>query len=481
MILNSVTFGIFFLTFFLIYWLIANKSLKAQNLFILFASYVFYAWTDWRFLSYIVGISILNFYLGIYIDKSRNPRHKQIFLYIALLQGIGGLLFFKYFNFFISSFQDAFQLFGINLGIHALHIIIPLGISFFTFKTLSYVLDIYNEEIQPCTDWIVFLSYVSFFPTLLAGPIDRAKTFIPQLQKKRVFDYSQIINGLRQILCGLFKKAVIADNCSVYTNQIFSDYHNLPASSLLVGAFLYAIEIYADFSGYSDMAIGFSRLLGFKVTRNFNYPFFAQNISEFWRKWHMSLTTWLTDYVFTPLNFTFRRYGTLGLIMAIIINFTICGIWHGANWTFLLYGFLHGCYFIPLILRGNLNKKEAPAKGNRLPSFREFANILGTFTLVMLTLIIFRSNSITEAFQYYISLFSLSLFSLPIIDGANIRVVLFLILVLLLVEWLQKDKEYALQISTIGSMPIKWSIYYTLIFCIVKYGGVQASFIYAQF
>ena len=253
-----------------------------------------------------------------------------------------------------------------------------LGISFFTFRTLSYLLDIDKGKIKAEKNWVVFFAYVSFFPSILSGPIDRAKNLIPQLEKKRAFDYNQAIDGLRQILWGLFKKIVIADNCAPFVNQIFNNYQSYPSSSLLLGAFFYAIQIYADFSGYSDMAIGISRLMGFNITKNFDFPFFAQNIAEYWRKWHMSLTSWLTDYVFTPLSIAFRDYGKWGLTFAIIINFTIIGIWHGPNWTYVLFGFLHGCYFIPLILRGTMNKKNKIAKGKLFPSFRELINMLAT-------------------------------------------------------------------------------------------------------
>jgi alginate O-acetyltransferase complex protein AlgI len=478
MIFNSFTFFFFFILFYILYWFVLNKNLKYQNLFLLIAGYVFYAWADLRFLSYLIGISALNFYIGIYIDKTPNPKHKRLLLYIGLLQGIGGLAFFKYYNFFISSFNDAFRLMGINLGLQLLKIIIPLGISFFTFRTISYLLDINKGKIKPVKDWIVFFNYVSFFPSLLSGPIDRANNFVPQLEKKRVLDYNQSVDGLNQILWGLFKKVVIADNCAQYTSQIFNNYQTMPASSLLLGAFLYTIQIYTDFSGYTDMAIGISRLIGFNVTKNFNFPFFAQNIAEYWRKWHISLTSWLTEYVFTPLSISFRDYGKFGLILAIIINFTICGIWHGANWTYVLFGFLHGCYFIPLILKGTLNKKKKIAREKIFPSFMEFFNMLKTFTIVMLTLVIFRANTIGQAYHYIIGLFSLSLFTLPEI---HLNPLLF-ILIMFIVEWKQREKEHALQINELKHPELKLLVYYALMFTILVWGnfGVK-EFIYSQF
>jgi D-alanyl-lipoteichoic acid acyltransferase DltB (MBOAT superfamily) len=418
------------------------------------------------------------------MDKTSNAKHKQWLLYVGLIQGIGGLAYFKYFNFFINSFQDAFHVFGVNLNLHTLNIIIPLGISFFTFRTLSYVLDINNGKIQATKDWVVFFTYVSFFPSILSGPIDRSKNLIPQLEKKREFDYNLATDGLRQILWGLFKKVVIADNCATITNQIFDNYQRLPASSLLLGAFFYTIQLYADFSGYSDMAIGISKLLGFRIAKNFDFPFFAQNIAEFWRKWHISLTSWLTDYVFTPLSIAFRDYGKQGTILAILINFTIIGIWHGANWTYVLFGFLHGCYYIPLILKGAMNKKSKVAKDKMLPSFREFINMLGTFVLIMMTLILFRSNTIADAVSYILRLFSSSIFWIPQFELTQRIVVPFIIifiLLMLIIEWLAREHQIETYIQN-KSKFTRWVYYIILTILIVNFGRFGSNqFIYFQF
>jgi D-alanyl-lipoteichoic acid acyltransferase DltB (MBOAT superfamily) len=486
MVFNSLPFLIFFTAFFLLYWFVVNKNIKLQNLLLLVGSYFFYAWADWRFVSFLFGVSALNFYLGIHIEKAKNPTYKKVLLYIGLLEGIGGLVFFKYYNFFVTSFKDLFQVLNINLNLQTLNIIVPLGISFFTFRTISYLLDIDKGKIQSTKDWIVFFNYVSFFPALLAGPIDKAKSFVPQLEKERTFDYNSASDGLRQILWGLFKKVVIADNCATVTNIIFDNYQSLPASSLLLGGFLYTIQIYADFSGYSDMAIGFSRLIGFNISKNFDFPFFSQNIAEFWRKWHMSLTLWLTEYVFTPLSIKLRDYDKLGLIFAIVINFTICGIWHGANWTYVLFGFLHGCYFIPLILKGTMNKKKKIAKDKLLPSFREFINMLMTFSIVMFTFIIFRSETIQQAFHYYRDLFSLSIFTNPILPislsiSHAIRIALF-ISIMFILEWLNREKEFGLQINYIERPYFRLCIYYAILFSILFFGAFTSSeFIYFNF
>lgn len=488
MIISSVTFLIFFVLLFILYWFVLNKNLKSQNILLLAGSYTFYGWTDWRLLSFLIGVSALNFFLGIYIGKTKNLLHKRMLLYVGLIQGIGGLIFFKYFNFFISSFYEAFQILNFDIKLQTLNIILPLGISFFTFKIISYILDVEKGKIEATKDWIVFFNYVSFFPTILSGPIDKGRDFIPQLRKQRVFEYSKMVDGMRQILWGLFKKVVIADNIANYTDLIFGNYTNLTGSILLFGAFLYTIQLYADFSGYSDMAIGLGRLLGFAVTKNFDFPFFAQNIAEFWRKWHISLTSWLTEYVFTPLSISFRDYDKIGLTLAIVINFTIIGLWHGANWTYVLFGFLHGCYYIPLIIRGTMNKKKKLTKDRALPTLREFINIITTFVLVMFTFILFRSESIGKAWGFYLGIFSNPLFagSNSGIERININPHLILMVglsfVMLIVGWFQRHKEHALQFENIKmSKGVRWVIYYLLVLFIIYFKSDYQQFIYFQF
>ncbi len=483
MVFNSIPFVLFFTAFFLLYWLVTNKNLKLQNGLLLLGSYFFYAWTDWRLLSFLIGISALNYFLGLKIESATNEKTKRVFLYIGLLQGIGGLLFFKYYNFFVTSFNDAFELIGISLGINTLKLIIPLGISFFTFRTISYLLDIDKGKATACKDSIVFFNYVAFFPSILSGPIDKAKTFIPQLETKREFSHHNAVDGLRQILWGLFKKVVIANNCAVITNDVFANYQNLPASSLWVCMFLYTIQIYADFSGYSDMAIGVARLLGFKITKNFDFPFFAQNIADFWRRWHISLTSWLTEYVFTPLSIYFRDYANVGLILAIVINFTIIGIWHGANWTYILFGFLHGLYYIPLILKGTMNKKKKLAN----TGIREVFNMLKTFTLVMFTFVIFKATSIADAFNFYKYLGAKSVLQIPVLNGVSIIYfvsILVYILFLFVMEWKAKTNEHALEcFGTNLPKLVRWLFYCMLIIIIYYFSSAVSNqdFIYLQF
>ncbi len=486
MAFNSIGFVIFFVLFFISYWMIFKNHLRAQNILILIASYIFYAWADWRFLFYLIGISGLNFFLGIYIEKKPSPKNKRWLLYIGLIQGIGGLVFFKYFNFFIGSFNSAFHSLKMNWNLPTLQILLPLGISFFTFRTLSYLLDIDKQKIKPTKDWVIFFNYVAFFPTILSGPIDKARTFIPQLEKKRVFNYSEATDGLRQILWGLFKKVVIADNCATFTNNIFGHYDNLPGATLLVGIIIFTFQLYADFSGYSDMAIGISRLIGFNVTKNFDFPLFSQNIAEFWRKWHISLTSWLTEYLFTPLSIAFRDYNKAGLIFAILINFIIIGLWHGANWTFVLFGFIHGCLFIPLILSGKMNKRQKITKKSFLPSFKEFLRIAGTFMVVTFTLVFFRSASVKDAFDFMYLVFTgiihhpgtifLNTFWSPIL------LILVFIGILMTIEWIGRDQNYAIEnIGFRWPRFARWSFYYCIIITIFLFAGNQQQFIYFQF
>lgn len=481
MIFNSLSFLIFFIVFFSLYWFAFSKTIKWQNILILAGSYVFYAFTDWRFLAILIGSSIFNYWVGIGIEKSE--RYRKILLWMGMIQGIGGLIFFKYFNFFVSSFNDLFTALHININFQLLSIIIPVGISFFTFRTMSYLLDIDKRKIKASRNWVNFFVYVAFFPSLLSGPIDKARTFMPQIEKQRVFKYGMAVDGLRQILWGLFKKMVVADNCAVIANDIFSNYQNLPGSSLLMGAFFYTFQMYADFSGYSDMAIGVGKLLGFNIMPNFNAPFFAQNIAEFWRKWHISLTTWLTEYVFTPLSISFRDMGKLGLCLAIVINFTIVGIWHGASWTYVAFGFLHGCYFIPLIINGTMNKKKKVDNSKLFPSLSQTFNIVKTFTLVMLTFVVFRSLTISEAFQYYKVLFSQSLFSIPVLPDKLIIAKTFLFIsLMMLTEWLQREKEHGLALDHLSYPVVRSSIYCLLIFMIIWLSAASANqFIYFNF
>ena len=484
MAFNSILFLLFFLVFYFFYWLVFNHNLKRQNILLLIASYIFYAWTDWRIMSYLIVTSLLNYVLGIQIEKSTKESSKKIFFTIGIIEGIAGLWFFKYLNFFINSFKEAFNSIGLTVNLHTFNIIIPLGISFYTFKTISYLIDIKNEKIIATKDWIVFFNYISFFPTIISGPIDKSRNFIPQLEKKRVFEKLKISDGMSQFLWGFFKKVVIADNCIIYTNQIFDNFHNLPASSLIIGGVFYMFQLYADFSGYSDMAIGMAKMIGFNVSKNFDTPFFSQNIADYWRRWHISLSVWLTEYVFTPLNFTFRDYGKSGIILAILLNFLICGIWHGPNWTFIIFGLFHGCLFIPLILKGTMFNSTHTNGYKLIPTFKEVANILGTNFLLFFSFVIFRSLNVSDAFQYISRIFSWSIFTNPINKtGFNYEIFIF-ISFLLIIEWIQRGKEHVLQIK-FENKSRKFAIiilYSIIIWSIILWGAFgNKEFIYSKF
>jgi alginate O-acetyltransferase complex protein AlgI len=479
MIFNSLPFLLFFLAFFLLYWSLPNRNPRQQNMLLLLGSFFFYGWWDWHFLFLLAFSTTSIFLIGIQIEKQINPRGKKIFLNAGLILIIGLLFVFKYFNFFVSSFIALLVNFSVHSNLKYLNFVLPLGISFYSFKLVGYLLDVYHNKFNASTNWVTFSMYTAFFPSLISGPIDKATLLMPQLETPRRFNYAQACGGIRQILWGLFKKAVIADNLAPFTNQIFDHYGTYSGSTLMIGVILYAMQLYTDFSGYSDMAIGIARLLGIEITKNFDFPFFSQNIAEFWRKWHISLTAWLTEYIFTPLNIHFRDLGKTGLILAIIINFTICGIWHGANWTYVLFGVLHGCYFIPLIIRGRLFKRVNKNITETQLTLRVLFNMTSTFLLVSLTWVFFRADTVRQAFQYITRLFSLSFFHKPEIFPVKSFL---LISIFMTVEWIGRGNNYAIEnLDKKLVRPMRWAIYYGLILTIFYFSGKEEQFIYFQF
>ncbi|WP_330444554.1 MBOAT family O-acyltransferase [Flavivirga abyssicola] len=400
---------------------------------------------------------------------------------MGLIFNIGLLLYFKYFNFFYDGFVGILNIFGATASYSTLSILLPLGISFFSFQTLGYLIDIYDEEIESSDNLLEFSVFVSYFPKILSGPIERASKMMPQVQEKRNFSYPVFVDGLRQILWGLFAKIVIAENCASIVNPIFNDYGNQSGSVLLLGTFFYAIQLYADFSGYSNMAIGISKLFGIQLMRNFSTPFFSTNISDFWRKWHISLTTWMMDYVFTPLSFSLRNYQKKGLIISIITTFVLVGFWHGANWTFVFYGLLHGVYFIPLVYSGKMNTSEIVAKGKFLPSFAELIKMILLFILIMLTDVFFRVNNVSDAFDYIFLIFSNGLFSFPLeVLSSNYLITIVLLCFFILVEWLHREKLHDFEISRYNFL-IRWSLYVFIFLLILFFGKSAETFIYFQF
>lgn len=478
MLFNSLEFAIFLPSVFLIYWFIVNRNLKLQNFFLLVVSYLFYGWWDWRFLILIILSSLLDYTVGILLKRTDNQTKRKWLLGISCAGNLGALGFFKYFNFFVDSFVNAFGSIGIHLEATTLNIILPVGISFYTFQTLSYTIDVYRKNMEPSTDVVSFFAYVAFFPQLVAGPIERASHLLPQFQKERKFDYGASVDGMRQILWGLFKKIVIADNCAPYVNEIFANYQTLPASTLVLGIIYFSVQIYCDFSGYSDIAIGSARLFGFSLMRNFAYPYFSRDIAEFWRRWHISLSTWFRDYVYIPLGG--NRKGMSNTIKNVIIVFTVSGFWHGADFTFLAWGFLHGAYFVPLLVTGKHKSNLDIAGNDRLfPSLKEFSGICITFFLVGIAWVFFRAENIGGAFEYIGKLFSLSLFQIPSLF--DLFAMPYVVL-LFCIEWVQREKPHVLMLDNIHSRIIRWFIYLLIIFFIILAAPANKyEFIYFQF
>ena len=486
MLFNSIDFAIFLPSVFFLYWFIANRNLKVQNLLIVTASYFFYGWWDWRFLSLIAISTFVDFSVGLGLSIHQSPKARRALLWISIIVNLGILGFFKYYNFFLENLIAGYSFFGKEIKPNSLSIILPVGISFYTFQTLSYTIDVYRRKINPATNFIAFSAFVSFFPQLVAGPIERATNLLPQFYSKRIFDYSKAVDGMRQILWGLIKKIVIADSCAEYADIIFNNYSDFNGSTLVIGAVFFSIQIYGDFSGYSDIAIGTSRLFGFDLKRNFAFPYFSRDIAEFWRRWHISLSSWFRDYLYIPLG---GSKGTLfSKIRNIFFIFVVSGFWHGANWTFIFWGALNALYFLPLLLfnRNRINLDNV-AKGKMFPSFREIINIGMTFSLTVFAWIFFRSESVSNAFSYIDKIFSLSLFSKPSIYPATAQLspkMLFIfIFAFFIIEWIQRDKQHAMQIEKMKiPLMVRWSIYSFIIFIAGMYMPTgETPFIYFQF
>lgn len=482
MLFNSIDFALFLPLVFILYWFVVGRNLKVQNLLIVIASYVFYGWWDWRFLSLIIFSSLVDYLVGIGLSKQENTTKRKLLLLTSIFVNIGFLGFFKYYNFFAQNFADAFTLLGEHFEPNRMDIILPVGISFYTFQTLSYSIDVYRRKLQPTKDLIAFLAFVSFFPQLVAGPIERATNLLPQFYKKRQFEYDKAVDGMRQILWGLFKKIVIADNCAKFVNDIFANYADYSGSTLLLGAIFFTFQIYGDFSGYSDIAIGTSRLFGFNIMRNFAFPYFSRDIAEFWRRWHISLSTWFRDYVYIPLGGS--RCGTWKKIRNTLVIFIVSGFWHGANWTFIVWGALNALYFMPLLLLNrNRNNLGVVAQSNFLPTMKEFLNIGVTFGLTVFAWIFFRAESLRHALNYISGIFSPSIMTIPHFPGQK-RALLTILLIIgfMIIEWLQREKQHALQFDKIiFPKVIRWGLYYGIILTIFWFGGTQQQFIYFQF
>lgn len=481
MLFNSIDFAIFLPIVFILYWFATNKNLKLQNLLIVAASYLFYGWWDWRFLSLILFSTFVDYSVGLGLLKQVNQTKRKILLWTSILVNLGFLGFFKYYNFFLDNFITAFSFFGTEIQANSLNIILPVGISFYTFQTLSYSIDVYKRKLEPTKDFIAFSAFVSFFPQLVAGPIERATHLLPQFYTKRTFDYSKAVDGMRQILWGLFKKIVIADNCAEYANLIFNNSADYSGSTLVLGALFFTFQIYGDFSGYSDIAIGTSRLFGFDLMRNFNFPYFSRDIAEFWRRWHISLSTWFRDYLYIPLGGS--RGGTWMKVRNTFIIFIVSGFWHGANWTFVVWGALNAIYFLPLLLSNkNRTHLDVVAQGKFFPSINEVLKLLITFSLTVFAWIFFRAENITHAVQYIADIFKHPGSFLLLGIYWKYKTLIFLIFVFILVEWLGREGQYALaHLGRKWKRPIRYAMYYAIIIAIFWFGGKEQQFIYFQF
>lgn len=476
MLFNSFEFLLFLPIVFALYWLL-QKELKLQNALIVVASYVFYGWWDWRFLILIAFTSLCSFASGLLIQYGKRPKY---FLVLNVVLNLAILGFFKYFNFFVESFTDFLALIGVSINTWTLNIILPVGISFYTFQALSYSIDVYKGKLEPTKDIVAFFAYVSFFPQLVAGPIERATNLLPQFHSPRQFNYDDANDGLRQMLWGLFKKIVIADNCSVLVDLVFNNYPSHSGITLALAAVLFTFQIYGDFSGYSDIAIGCARLFGIRLMRNFNVPYFSRDIAEFWRRWHISLTTWFRDYIYIPLGGS--RVSKAKIVRNTFIIFLVSGFWHGANWTFIAWGAYHALLFLPLILLGKNRKYiQVVAEGKFFPSFHELCQMMLTFLLVVLGWIIFRADSIQDAYHYFCGL-TLSGPLTVTFGKTEMFTYLFWPSLMLLMEWISRDKPHALAFNK-NRIPValRWCLYILLIAIICLNVRVDSPFIYFQF
>ncbi|WP_439559406.1 MBOAT family O-acyltransferase [Dyadobacter sp.] len=450
----------------------------------MFASYFFYGCWDWRFVFLLAFSTLLDYYAGIKIHDSKSEALRKTWLVTAIGINLGFLGVFKYYNFFIDSFSNLLSLFGFDTNYPLLTVILPVGISFYTFHGLSYVFDIYNRRIEPTRNFVNYSLFVSFFPLLVAGPIERATHLLPQVERPRKFIAAHMSDGLRQILWGFFKKIVIADNCAEYANLIFNNSNSYEGSVLVLGAFFFAIQIYGDFSGYSDIALGTARLFGFELLKNFAYPYFSRNVAEFWRRWHISLSSWFRDYIYFPLGGS-RGSNWLRIRNTFII-FLISGFWHGANWTFIAWGALNALFILPsVVMSTNRQHLDIVAKGKIAPSIREFIAIVGTFTLTTFAWIFFRAESLTHAFSYIESIFSSQIITNPFQYPELKRAVLCFIPIVpfFIIEWFGRENNYAIErIGLSWPRTFRWTFYSFVIFFIGMYmQTMETDFIYFQF
>ena len=484
MLFNSFQFLVFLPFVFLLYWFVTNKSLKTQNLLLLGSSYFFYGCWDWRFLFLLIFSTLLDYFTGIRMAGSATRAGRRGWFWLSVIINVGFLGVFKYYNFFALSFAEAVRHLGFRVNPGTLQIILPVGISFYTFHGLSYVIDIYRERIRPERNFIDYAVFVSFFPLLVAGPIERATHLLPQIRQKRVFDAGQAIDGLRQILWGFFKKVVIADSCAQFVNQIFDHSAQYSGSVHLLGGIFFAFQIYCDFSGYSDIALGVARLFGIELLRNFAYPYFSRDIAEFWRRWHISLSSWFRDYLYIPLGGS--KAGAWKKVRNILVIFLVSGFWHGANWTFIAWGLLNALYILPSVMADRNRKNlDVVAQGKAFPSMRELGAMLLTFGLTVFAWMFFRAANLHAALEYVSKVFTRSLFTVPFYEGiGNSLPTCCWILLMLWMEWRGREQPYALRQIGVGwPRAFRWALYSTLLFVTYYFAvaGSNSQFIYFQF
>lgn len=486
MVVNSLSFLLFFIVVFAVYYAPGIRQYATrQNVWLLLTSYFFYGFVDWKMLPILFGVTVLFYWLGAQIKKEmdvNNRKKASRYMKFGVVIGIGLLLYFKYLNFFAESVAELLRQLGLNVSWSTLNIILPVGVSFFTFKLISYIVEIKRKKTVPAESLLEFATYISFFPTISSGPIDRPNTFLIQLRKAHSLIYDKAVDGCQQILWGVFTKVVIADNLAALTTMAWNDYQSQSSSFLIVAILLSPVQVYADFDGYTNMAIGVGKILGFNITKNFNHPLLARNVSEYWNRWHMSLTSWITDYVFTPLCLKFRDLAYTGIMLAITANLVIIGLWHGANWTYAVFGIYHSLLFIPIVYSGQLGKVRKLKEGKYgQPLFKDFLNMILTYVIIGIGHIIFFAKDTYSAFDYMKHMF---MGSWELEHPIGFRIIAF-ILLLFVLEWTTRKKEYALQIHQRYTGKQIWkllAIDYLVIALIIWYGNFESSqFIYFQF
>ena len=472
MLFNSLPFAVFLPIVFAVYWALRN-SLRSQNVMLLVASYVFYGWWDARFLSLIVASTVVDYLLGQYLAVATNALKRKLLLTASMIFNLGLLGVFKYYNFFMENFMEIANSVGLYTNPILLKIALPVGISFYTFQTMSYTIDIYRKQLDPTKDFIAFAAFVGYFPQLVAGPIERASNLLPQMSKRRYFDYQKAVDGMRQTLWGFFKKVVIADAVAPLVDQAFGDPNGFSAIALITGALLFSIQIYCDFSGYSDIAIGIAKLFGIELMQNFRTPYFSRDIAEFWRRWHISLSTWFRDYLYIPLGGS--RGSTALKVRNTFAIFIVSGFWHGANWTFIIWGLINALLFLPLLLakrnRSNLND----------PEISDLHRILLTFSITTIAWIFFRADSLSHAIDY---LQNIAIWN----SGKSLSIKPTLVVYIALLffgDWIGRKHDFALNTLSEGILSksrwLRLTLYLSLAYLILLYIGGQQNFIYFQF